>query len=148
MSTDTFIHFVYGLPLYDQSKSLAMKLAEIFPDFAKEFQDEEGQVSDADEFLKELSGLMIFSQKFPGLRMQVTNDDYVLIALAGSDTTLYYKYYANCDGVSLPDKDRPSKKPLKAFAKALDLKEKPQSIIWSYEEDLDDEDTWVKKTIY
>jgi hypothetical protein len=148
MSTDNFIHFVYGLPLYDQSESLAKKLAEIFPDFAKDFQDEKDKVIDADTFLKELSDRAIFGQKFPGLRMQVTDENYVLIVLAGTNTTLYYKYYVNCDGVTLPDKDRSSKKPLKAFAKELGLKEKPQSIIWAYEDDLDDEESWVKNTLY
>lgn len=148
MSTDTFIHLVYGLPLYNQSQSLAEKLTFIFPEFAQDFMDEERRVTDADKFLEELSGLRIFTEKFPGIRMQVTDDNYILIVLAGSDTTLYYKYYANCDGVTLPEKDRPSKKPLKKFAKELGLVEKPQSIVWSYEEDLDDEDSWVTKTIY
>jgi hypothetical protein len=148
MSTDTFIHLLYGIPLYNQSQSLAEKLAVIFPEFAQDFTDEEGKVADAEKFLEKLSRMRIFIEKFPGVRMQVTKENYVLIVLAGSDTTLYYKYYVNCDGISLPDKDRPSKKPLKKFAKELGLVEKPQSIVWSYEDDLDDEDSWVTNTLY
>lgn len=148
MSTDTFIEFMYGIPLHNQSESLAEKLAVVFPEFAADFLDEKGKVKDANELIKKLSESGVFVKKFPSIRIQVTNDDYVLIVLVGSVDTLYYKYYADCDGVTLPDQDRPSKKPLKKFAKELNLTEKPQSIIWSYEEDLDDESTWIEKNIY
>lgn len=148
MSTDTFIEFVYGLPLYNQSASLAAKLADIFPDFAKDFQNKEGKIINSDKFIKELSRKVVFRDKFPGIRIQVTHENYILIVLAGSNDTLYYKYYVNCDGITLPEKDMPSKKPLKKFAKEFDLKEKPQPIIWTYEEDLDDDTTWIEKTLY
>lgn len=138
---------MYGIPLHNQSKSLAEKFADVFPEFAADFLNEEGKVKNPKKFIKKLSRSGAFFKKFPDIRMQVTNDDYVLIILAGS-TTLYYKYYANCDGVTLPEPSRTAKKLLKKLAKELNLKEKPQSIIWSYEEDLDDESNWVEKTFY
>lgn len=148
MSINTFVEFVYGLPVYGREEYFAEKFSAIFPDFAKDFQNEEGKVTDADAFLKELSGRMIFQERFPGLRMQVTEDGFVLIVLAGSNTCIYYKYEVNVGGVTRPEKDMPSKKPLKKFAKDFGLGEKPQAIIWSYDEDLDDESTWVVQNFY
>lgn len=148
MSIDTFVEFVYGLPVYGREEYFAEKFSEIFPDFAKDFLNEESKVADPDAFLRELSGRMIFQERFPGLRMQVTEDGFVLIILAGSNTNIYYKYEVNLGGVTRPEKDMPSKKPLKKFAKEFDLGEKPQAIIWSYDEDPDDESTWVKPNFY
>lgn len=132
MSMNPYVNYGYGFALYGYHGSLAYSLAELFPNETQHFQDEDGEIHNTNGFLRKVSESNAFYKRFPELTLHLIDENYLIVVLDEATRDLYDKYNAPADGIFLPQEENYSKKPLKEFAKALDILEKPQPIIWTY----------------
>lgn len=134
MSMHPYINMGHGYELDISDDNVFNRLAEIFSEQAKKYQDEDGNIADFTGFLYEISEN--YWDKYPGVNLVIIEDDdfkSVLIVDQDSERELYDKYGSNNSGLIRPQKlYYYTTESLKKFADDLGLKKDPEILIWTY----------------
>jgi hypothetical protein len=137
MSTNPNVAIGFGYALDAKDPELLNKMKVLFSDFAKNFTDADGNLTDP-AFLTELQYASDFRQRYKVLDFGVIESlqespEKVIVYRIGSVQKLYAKYDGGITpGVVLPAELSYSEDGFEAFAKDFGLSTQPQQMIWSY----------------
>ena len=137
MSINPNVAMGFGYSLDAKDPALLNKMKDLFSDFAENFTDAEGNLTDP-AFLSELQYIPDFRQRYKVLDFGVIDSmqespDQVIVYRIGSVKKLYAKY----DGGITPGVIRPAdltyqEDGFEDFAKDFGISSKPKQLIWSY----------------
>lgn len=138
MSTSPTVAMGFGYALKADDTSFVNKMKDIFSDFAKDFTDSDGNLTDT-AFLAELQYTPDFRQRYKGLDFGVIESVStgkpleVIVYRIGSVEKLYSKYDGGInEGVVFTADKNYEETAFELFAVDFGISTKPQQMIWSY----------------
>lgn len=135
MSMHPYVNMGYGYELDIADDDLFYGIVALFPEQAKPYQDEDGEIKDFNGFLYGVSEN--FRVKYRDLNFVIVSDDYTaasfLVVDRETNKDLYDKYGSNDSGVIRPQSIySEASEALKKFSEDVNIKSDPEILIWTY----------------